>query len=69
MNERFENLMYQSGLTAQGCWEEMDSYDCEAIEKFAKLIVRECAQIADEPTSQPFGSYGEKIKQYFGVEE
>jgi len=35
---------------------------------FAELIVRECAVIADEPTSQPFSSYGEKIKQHFGVE-
>ena len=38
-------------------------------EKFAELIVRECASIADEPTSQPFDSYGKKIKQHFGVQE
>ena len=36
---------------------------------FAELIVGECASIADEPTSQPFDSYGKKIKQHFGVEE
>ena len=46
MNERFENLMYQSGLTAQGCWDKMDSYDRQSIEKFAELIVRECASLA-----------------------
>ena len=39
------------------------------LEKFAELIVRECANIADEPTSRPFDSYGKKIKQHFGVEE
>ena len=38
-------------------------------EKFAELIVRECASIADEPTSQPFDSYGKKIKQHFGDQE
>lgn len=38
-------------------------------EKFAELIVRECADIADEPTSQPFQSYGIKIKKHFGIKE
>ena len=69
MNERLEDLMYRAGLTAQGCWDSMDQYDREAIEKFAELIVRECAELADEPTSRPFESYGEKIKKHFGVEQ
>ena len=68
MNEKLEDLMYRAGLTAQGCWDSMDQYDREAIEKFAELIVRECAELADEPTSRPFESYGEKIKKHFGVE-
>lgn len=38
----FEKQMYDSGLTAQGCWDEMDSYMHEAIEKFGELIVRRC---------------------------
>ena len=42
MNERIDKLMYHAGLTAQGCWDEMDEYDRKAIEKFAELIVREC---------------------------
>ncbi len=42
MNKQMEDLMYHSGLTAQGCWDEMDDYDRKAIEKFAELIVREC---------------------------
>jgi hypothetical protein len=41
MNERIENLMYRAGLTAQGCWDEMDSYMHEAIEKFAELIIKD----------------------------
>ena len=44
MNERIEHLMYQAGLTAQGCWDKLDDYDRTAIEKFAELIVRECIQ-------------------------
>ena len=46
-----------------------DNFHAIVAGKFAELIVRECAVIADEPTSQPFSSYGEKIKQHFGVEE
>jgi len=42
MNERFESLMYHAGMTAQGCWDEMDGYQREAVEKFAELIVQEC---------------------------
>ena len=68
MNEKLEDLMYHAGLTAQGCWDSMDQYDREAIEKFAELIVLECAKLADEPTSRPYESYGEKIKKHFGVE-
>ena len=38
----FEKQMYDSGLTAQGCWDEMDDYMHLAIEKFGELIVRRC---------------------------
>ncbi len=41
-----------------------ESYDT----KFAELIVQECATIADKDSSQPCASYGELIKQHFGVE-
>ena len=45
MNNDFDNLMYEAGLTAQGCWDEMDDYDHAAIMKFAELIVRECVKV------------------------
>lgn len=38
----FEKQIYESGLIAQGCWDEMDSYMHGAIEKFGELIVRRC---------------------------
>ena len=70
MNERIEQLAEQCWVhtneplfAAKSPHWEFDRH------KFAELIVIECAQIADEPTSQPFGYYGEKIKQHFGVEE
>jgi len=43
MNERIEHCLYQAGLTAQGCWDELDDYARQGIEKFAELIVQECA--------------------------
>ena len=42
MDELIEHCLYESGLTAQGCWDELDDYAKESIERFAKLIVREC---------------------------
>ena len=63
MNERILELAEQADFFL-----ESDN-EIRKLEKFAELIVRECAVIADEPTSQPFSSYGEKIKQHFGIEE
>jgi hypothetical protein len=74
MNDKLEDLMYQAGLTAQGCWDEMDSYDHEAIEKFAELIVRECADIVNKKvalmlkTEMYHVEPGIFIKQHFGVD-
>lgn len=48
MNPRIDELMYRSGLTAQGCWDNMDEYDREAVLKFAELIVRECAELIEQ---------------------
>jgi hypothetical protein len=45
MNNRIEDLMYQSGLTASGCWDEMDDYTHKSIEKFGKLTVEDCIQV------------------------
>jgi hypothetical protein len=72
MNKNIENCLYQAGLTAQGCWDELDDYAREGIEKFAELIVRKCADVAKEtrwavPPSQEQIARG--IQQHFGVEE
>ena len=74
MNNKLEDLMYQAGLTAQGCWDEMDGYDHEAIEKFAELIVRECADIVNKKVALMLKTEmyhiepGIFIKQHFGVD-
>jgi hypothetical protein len=63
-----ENLMYQAGLTASGCWDQMDAYDKQAIEKFAELIVKECADIATMNQFQ-WDSSGEYLLKHFGIKE
>lgn len=45
MTDKFDDLMYQAGLTAQGCWDQMDEYDRTAILKFGELIIRECVKV------------------------
>jgi uncharacterized protein YutE (UPF0331/DUF86 family) len=77
MNERIDKLMYHAGLTAQGCWDEMDEYDRKAIEKFAELIVQECVDICNKvyfenyPDAEDFerSQEGDAIQNHFGVEE
>ena len=68
MNERIKELMYHAGLTAQGCWNELDDYDREAIEKFAELIIQESIEVM--MTHDYHGEWlGEKLKEHFGVKE
>ena len=69
MNGRLEHLMYLAGLTAQGCWDKLDDYDRTAIEKFAELIVQECAKIADVADENECEWIGGNILTHFGVKE
>ena len=48
MKEQYELLMYQAGLTADGCWDQMDDYDKEAIERYGRLIVQRCCDLLME---------------------
>ena len=80
----FDDLLYHSGLTAQGCWDTMDDYDRAAILKFAELIVRECIDKITTYDLVPGHSakwediydihtrllddLGEALKEHFGVE-
>ena len=70
MNDRIEQCLYLSGLTAQGCWDELDDYAKQGIHKFAELIVRECIEWCDahatiDGTAQQVRN---SIKNHFGVE-
>lgn len=50
MNELIEHYLYESGLTADGCWNELDDYAKEAILRFGELLLRDAAlqELADQ---------------------
>ena len=65
MNERIKQLAiqcYETGPIGKDGWPEYSKFNEE---KFAELIVRECAGVADGGWAAP----GIQIKQHFGVEE
>ncbi len=61
MNNKIDELMYLSGLTAQGCWDQMDAYNKTAIMKFAELIVRECISSVGSQADKAY------LKKHFGL--
>ena len=74
MNEQIEHCLYQAGLTAQGCWDELDDYAKQGIEKFAELIVRECMAMCKTAVGNADYNTGRlhclnNIKEHFGVAE
>jgi hypothetical protein len=66
MNERIKELVKQATTIEEHKWGV--SYDNFDKEKFAELIVKECADIATMNQFQydPVGKY---VKKHFGVEE
>ena len=70
MNERIKQLAEQATRNV----ESANSYRSMVFdkEKFAELIVKECADFADEHNDASEGvtlGVGKAIKQHFGVEE
>ena len=73
MNERIRELAEQAGFME--AWFSESGDDCEReIKKFADIIIRECAQVADieRDTSAGCGyvtyTDGQRIKKHFGVD-
>jgi hypothetical protein len=67
MNKQFDDLLYRAGLTAQGCWDELGTYEQEAIERLMELIVKECIDVVSKATASPNGY--QALMKHFGVEE
>ncbi len=74
MNTRIKEIAYESMNTTIITRGVEDVYDgCYVIspiqlEKFAKLIIKECAELVDRAISDG-GVDGQVLKEHFGVEE
>ena len=61
------NRVYEIALKTGGStYPEVNS---ERLQRFAELIVEECAKLADEDTSYPYNTYGDKIRSHFGLKD
>jgi hypothetical protein len=78
MNEQILKLAKQSGLVLAGDWgmkkwegSRSESISDKDLEKFAELIIRECASIVENAVDhrEPASTYVNKIKEHFGVSD
>jgi len=69
MNNKLDDFKYESGLIAQGCWDELDDYAKHAIERYGKLIAEECVRLCEQGTDTQMTSSGaaQLIKLKFGL--
>ena len=73
MNQRIKELIKQAdlGWAIQRAGIQGDTRDLERLNKFAKLIIEECAEFANEHNSDVEGvtlGVGQAIKKHFGVD-
>ena len=61
VSEKIKELIKEVGTDVSGKWMNIDSAT-----KFAELIVKECADIAD--SAEPYKA-NDLIKKHFGIEE
>jgi hypothetical protein len=74
MNEQIKALMGQTlDEKFAGTWSTMDIQDLQKFaERFAELIVRECAEFANNHNEEVEGvtlGVGQALKKHFGVKE
>ena len=68
MNERIKELLNQAGIYQPDRFDAIDGSN--QMEKFAELIVRECARVYwNIDDSEIHGEYVKALKKHFGVEE
>lgn len=70
MNEIYDDLIYKSGLIADGCWDQLGTYEQEAIERLIELTVLECCK-ALQPMLRDMIDRGHGvnlIKKHFGMD-
>jgi hypothetical protein len=73
MNKRIEELAEQAGIAVWGdavyMYDSDDTLDSTVMEKFAELIVKECAGLVDHVIMEDGTRRSDFIRKHFGVEE
>jgi hypothetical protein len=64
MNHRIKELLNQAGTDVSGKWMNVDN-----AEKFAELIVRECAELATKEYNNQGVIYVNDLLEHFGVKK
>jgi len=71
MNSKLKELALRANLEYDIFLPDAWTGESKDLEKFAELLIEECAAILDtkiSPPSHPFNSIGYKLKEHFGVE-
>ena len=75
-DQQFEELLYHSGLVADGSWNELDDYDRNAIRLLAHLTVLRCIDVVAKRCVGDHNREDEEVqrcvsdlRQHFGVGE
>ena len=78
MNQRIRELVKQAGFFPDRNWDHTNWHAAghnDTFEKFAELIVRECAEWLKQPVNQTplsgavMNIAADRLKEHFGVEE
>ena len=70
MNERIRELQIQAEAAADEIFDQKGKdYSGIVMEKFAELIIRECAELATKEYNNRGAIHGNDLLQHFGVEE
>ena len=69
MNERAKQLALQALKHPDNDNDGLTVFDNDELEKFAELIIRECAKIADSADESACEWIGGNILTHFGVEK
>jgi hypothetical protein len=68
MNERIKQFAEQAGFKTNWQHEDVQALKMARFEKFAELIVKECASQVDWILAEGGKTQGDLIKEHFGVE-
>jgi hypothetical protein len=64
MNERIKSLAFQAGFIGESMYSVFGTTQQEALDNFAELIVKECAELVEYNSK----GAGRDIREHFGVE-